>query len=107
VVKGELELQAGRKDTLTNPVMIAEVISQSTEGYDRGRKFAAYRTIPSFQEYIIIDQYSQYVEQFNKTETGQWLLSDYQVENEILSLVSVPWEMTIGEIYDRVNLEID
>ena len=54
VVPGELQFQEGRTDTITNPVMIAEVLSKSTAGYDRGDKFAAYRTIPSFQEYVMI-----------------------------------------------------
>ena len=58
VVKTPLEYEQGRKDTLVNPVMIAEVLSKSTKSYDRDEKFAAYRTIPSLQEYILIDQYS-------------------------------------------------
>jgi Uma2 family endonuclease len=63
VVQGELQLQEGRKDTITNPTMIVEVLSESTEAYDRSGKFAAYRTLPTFQEYLLIDQYSLHVEQ--------------------------------------------
>src|SRR4028118_1329739 len=62
VVQGELQFQEGRTDTITNPVMIAEVLSKSTAGYDRGDKFAAYRTIPSFQEHVLIEQYTMHVE---------------------------------------------
>jgi Uma2 family endonuclease len=54
VVNSPLEFVEGRKDTITNPVMIAEVLSKSTKSYDRDEKFAAYRTIPSFGEYILI-----------------------------------------------------
>jgi len=59
VVKNPLEYEEGRKDTLVNTVIIAEVLSISTKSYDRDEKFAAYRTIPSLQEYILIDQYTQ------------------------------------------------
>ncbi|MEO1376698.1 MAG: Uma2 family endonuclease, partial [Cyanobacteria bacterium J06635_10] len=52
VVEGELELQEGRKDTITNPLMIIEVLSKSTRNYDKDEKFSAYRTIPTFQEYL-------------------------------------------------------
>jgi Uma2 family endonuclease len=57
VMQGELAFQEGRKDTITNPLLIVEVLSKSTQTYDRGDKFAAYRTIPSFQEYLLVDQY--------------------------------------------------
>ncbi|MFM6022833.1 MAG: Uma2 family endonuclease, partial [Dolichospermum sp.] len=57
VVQTPLVFEEGRNDTITNPVMIAEVLSKSTKGYDRDEKFAAYRTISNFQEYILIDQY--------------------------------------------------
>ncbi|MES1025552.1 Uma2 family endonuclease [Gloeocapsa sp. BRSZ] len=58
VVPRPLQLQIGRNDTITNPVMIAEVLPKSTQDYDRGEKFVAYRTIDSFCEYLLIDQYS-------------------------------------------------
>lgn len=66
VVAGELEFIEGRRDTITNPLIIAEVLSKSTKNYDRDEKFAAYRTIPSFQEYLLIEQYTMHVEQYSK-----------------------------------------
>ena len=71
-----MQLQTGRKDTVTNPCLIAEVLSTSTQNYDRGDKFVAYRTIPGFQEYLI-DQYRIHVEHYVKTGGNQWLLSKY------------------------------
>ncbi|QKD83496.1 Uma2 family endonuclease [Thermoleptolyngbya sichuanensis A183] len=62
VLPKPLELQAGRKDTVMNPCFIAEVLSKSTRSYDRSDKFAAYRTISSFQEYLLIDQDEIHVE---------------------------------------------
>jgi Uma2 family endonuclease len=56
VIQGELELQVGRKDSVINPLVIIEVLSQSTAEYDRQEKFWAYRTIPTFHEYLLIDQ---------------------------------------------------
>lgn len=77
VIQGDLQLQAGRKDTITNPIIIAEVLSNSTRNYDKEKKFAAYRTIPIFQEYLLIDQYTMQVEQYVKTAQKKWIFSEY------------------------------
>lgn len=61
VVAGSLEFSEGRKDTITNPLVICEVLSKSARSYDLDEKFAAYRTIASFQEYVLIDQYKNHV----------------------------------------------
>jgi len=58
--------------------MIAEVLSKSTQDYDRGEKFVAYRTIDSFCEYLLINQYSIHIEHYIKTAAHQWLLSEYE-----------------------------
>ena len=105
VVQGQLEFQAGRRDTITNPLMIAEVLSKSTKSYDRDEKFAAYRTIPSFQEYLLIDQYKLHVEQYAKTDNNRWIFTEYEDENETISLASVPFEIVLADIYDKVNFE--
>ncbi len=105
VIEGELQFQEGRRDTLTHPIIIAEVLSTSTESFDRGKKFAAYRTIPTFKEYILIDQYTMQVEQFTKTESGQWLLSEHQGENSKLSLKFIDFEITLADLYDKVNFD--
>jgi Uma2 family endonuclease len=70
VVARPIELQSGRTDTITNPVLIAEVLSKSTKAYARDEKFAAYRIIPSFQEYLLIDQYRLQVQQYSKAEAN-------------------------------------
>ncbi len=101
VVQGELQLQEGRKDTIINPVMIAEVLSESTEAYDRSGKFAAYRTIPNLQEYVLIDQYSMHVEQYYKTEPHQWVFSEHDAEASILALNTVPLEISLADLYDK------
>ncbi len=78
IVKTPLEYEEGRRDTLINPVFIAEVLSKSTKSYDRDEKFAAYRTISSFHEYVLIDQYRMHVEQYFKTENNKWIFSEYE-----------------------------
>ncbi|AUT02606.1 hypothetical protein CLI64_20655 [Nostoc sp. CENA543] len=107
VIKTPLEYQEGRRDTLINPVFIAEVLSKSTRSYDRDEKFAAYRSIPSFQEYILIDQYKIHVEQYCKTDHNKWIFSEYDDPDVILSLASIPCQVLLGDIYDKVDFSIE
>ena len=103
VVAGSLEFSEGRRDTITNPLMIAEVLSKSTRSYDIDEKFAAYRTIPSFQEYVLIDQYKIHVEQYFKTEDKKWIFCEYDDENSLLALASVQFQISLLDIYDKVD----
>jgi Uma2 family endonuclease len=105
IVQGELQLQSGRKDTIINPFIIIEVLSKSTQGYDQGDKFKAYRTIPSFQEYILIDQYSFHVEQFSKNDNNQWLFSEKDGQESSLQLSKINFEISLLDLYDKVNFE--
>jgi len=105
VVDGELQLQAGRKDTITNPRLIAEVLSNSTKSYDKDDKFAAYRTIPTFQEYILIDQYKIHIEQYFKIDKKRWTFIEYDDLNEMISLNSLNLEIAIADIYDKVSFD--
>jgi Uma2 family endonuclease len=103
VVAGNLEFAEGRKDTITNPVLIVEVLSKSTKNFDLGEKFEFYRTIPSFKEYILIDQTKIHVEQFAKTDDNKWILSEYEDENAILALSNIQFEIPLVDIYSRVE----
>lgn len=107
IIQGELQFQEGRRDTITNPIMIVEVLSRATAGYDRGEKFQAYRTIPTAQEYILIDQYTVHVEQFVRTESRKWLLTEDEGENATLSLTSLPFEIALANIYNKVDFEAE
>jgi len=93
----------GRNDTITNPVMIAEVLSKSTKGYDRDEKFAAYRTITNFQEYILIDQYTIHVEQYVKTDHRKWMFLEYEDINDTLNLTSIPCQISLADIYEKID----
>ncbi|NJK73608.1 MAG: Uma2 family endonuclease [Richelia sp. CSU_2_1] len=103
VVAKPIELQPGRTDTITNPLLIAEVLSKSTKAYDRDEKFAAYRSIPSFQEYLLIDQYRVQVEQYSKTETNKWIFSEYSNTGDRLTLSSIPVEILLADLYENIE----
>lgn len=107
VVQGELELQSGRKDTIINPCCIIEVLSNSTQGYDKDEKFKAYRTIPSFQEYVLVNQYSPHIEHYRKTDANQWLFTEYQGLSSILALGIGGITIPLNDIYDKVNFETE
>jgi Uma2 family endonuclease len=82
-------------------------LSNSTKDYDRGGKFLAYRSIPEFREYILIDQYSHHIEQFAKNSDGKWVLTEYDSEESVLILESVEFQMPLSEIYERINFEVE
>ena len=107
VVALPLQFQEGRRDTITNPLIIVEVLSKSTKSYDKDEKFAAYRTIPTFQEYILFDQDKIHVEQYSKTGDNKWLFSEYEDTGDILSLTSLSFEIILADIYDKINFEIE
>ena len=106
VIAGEPQYVANRTDTITNALIIAEVLSKSTQGYDRQAKFIDYRTIPSFQEYILIDQNRIYVEQYAKTGEKRWELRVYNAEDEVISLSSVSLQISLKDLYNKVDFEL-
>ncbi len=103
VVPKPLEMQTGRKDTITNPCFIAEVLSRSTKNYDRSEKFAAYRTMSDFQEYLLIDQYRIYVEHHVKTAAHQWLFSEYDDPSITLSFRTFEFQVQIADLYNNID----
>ena len=107
VIQGQLELQTGRKDTVMNPLLIVEVLSKSTADYDRQEKFRAYRTIPSFQEYVLIDQYSQHIEHYVKVGAKKWNLQEYDETDTVVKLVTIDLEVAIADIYNKVEFAIE
>ena len=86
----------------SNPVLIVEVLSKSTESFDRGEKFEAYRTIESLQEYVLISQHKPLIEIFTKNEYGFWLLRDAKGMDASIKLNSVEVEISLAEIYRNV-----
>jgi Uma2 family endonuclease len=106
VVPRPLQRQQGRADTITNPVMIAEVLSKSTKNDDRDEKFAAYRTLSTFQEYLLIDQYTPHVEQYSKTDAHKWIFTEYNDPESSIALLSIPFEIRLADLYESVEFEL-
>lgn len=102
VIENPLQLEEGRRDTVTNPLMIAEILSKSTRHYDKDEKFAAYRTIKSFKEYLLIDQYTMHVEHYSKTNNNSWIFTEYEEDSKI-TLKSIPFEFLLCDVYDNVD----
>ncbi|MEZ4300246.1 MAG: Uma2 family endonuclease [Polyangiaceae bacterium] len=92
------------KDTLLNPRLVVEVLSSSTEAYDRGAKFAHYRGLPSFQEYLLISQHVPLAEHYRRLDTGQWILTAYEGEAAIVKLPSLECELPLADVYDKLQL---
>ncbi|MEH1970830.1 Uma2 family endonuclease [Nostoc sp.] len=105
ILAGEPEFFNNRMDIILNPQIIVEVLSKSTKGYDSEDKFQAYRTISTFQEYLLIDQTQIYVDQFSKTGKKQWALREYDEEDEAIALATVPFEIYLQDLYNKVEFE--
>ncbi len=92
-------------DTLLNPVLIIEVLSGSTEPYDRGAKFLHYRTLPSLQDYLLVAQDDCRVEHYARQADNRWLLTEYQDPDDSIHLGSVACRLVLREMYERVTVQ--
>jgi Uma2 family endonuclease len=106
IIQDEPIYEGNSTTTVTNPIAIIEVLSKSTENYDRKNKFRYYRSIPELREYIMIDQYEYFIEQFVKEE-NKWTLTEYESTDSILSLKSIDFPIPLSDIYEGVNLAND
>lgn len=103
LVCGQVEFAEGRNDTLTNPLIIVEVLSKSTRDYDRGFKFESYRLIETLQDYLLIDQERVHVEYFHKLEDGRWVLIETNLPEAELTLQAINFTLPISRIYHKVD----
>ncbi|HEX8189468.1 MAG TPA: Uma2 family endonuclease [Pyrinomonadaceae bacterium] len=103
VVCGELQFHDERKDIITNPDVVIEVLSPSTEAFDRGAKFQAYRTIDSLKEYLLVGQHGPLVEQYVKGEDGRWSLTEAAGLESSLTLPSISCTLNLAAVYDKVD----
>lgn len=102
---GKAQFEDNEFDTLTNPVVIMEILSDSTEAFDRGDKFACYQAIPTFKEYILVSQKKNRVEQFILSDDGKWEYRSYEGADQILKIESVNCELPLSEIYWGIEFE--
>jgi len=101
---GEPQFLDDTRDTLLNPNLIAQVLSPSTEAYDRGRKFEHYRTIESLREYLLISTERVSAELFVRQADGRWLLSAATNMEDVLDLQSVGCRVALVDLYEDVDL---
>lgn len=87
------------------PCLIVEVLSDSTEAFDRGDKFIHYQTLDSLQEYVLINTRQQRVETFRRNSSGLWVLQPYTADQPTLQLTSIDWSGTLADLYEEVTLE--
>ncbi len=89
---------------LVNPILIVEVLHRSTEIYDKGEKFRAYKSIESFREYLLVEQNKKFVTLYTKHNEKFWFQSEY-FESENLKLESLDIELSVDEIYQGIVFE--
>ena len=99
VVCGAMKTSPIDKDAVTNPTLLVEVTSESTEADDRGDKFGHYRQIPTLQEYVIVSGRAPHVEVWRRNERGRWELADEGGPQSILHLGSIDVKLDVGSIY--------
>ncbi len=102
-VCGEPEFEDAELDTLLNPTLLVEVLSKSTENYDRGAKFEHYRTLPSLREVLLVAQDSPHVVHYVRQDDGTWLLTETRELEAVLELPALGCELPMEEIYAQVE----
>jgi len=107
VIDGEPEFNGSRTDEILNPLLIVEVLSPSTEAYDRGEKFRKYRSLASFCEYLLVSQTEPYIEQYHNLDrpnSDRWQWQVYDGIDRAIELHSLNIELPMAEVYRRISL---
>jgi Uma2 family endonuclease len=104
IVCDEPKFEDAMFDTLLNPRCLVEVLSESTEGYDRGTKFSHYRQIPSLKEFILVSQEHALVERFVRQADESWLLTEFKGLDQTFAYATIPVKIPLAEIYAGVTL---
>ncbi len=104
IICGKPEMLDEAFDTVLNPTVIVEILSPSTQRYDRGEKFMLYRSIPSLQEFIVVDSENIAVEHYKRNEDNTWLLQEWKEITDILTIATIGFALPLNELYSGVNL---
>lgn len=107
VVCGEPNFQDDVFDTLLNPILIIEVLSETTENYDRGKKFRHYRSIETLHEYVLVSTDEARIEKFEKTGDGFWFLSEAIGIDSEIELTSIECRIPLAEVYDKIDFSVE
>jgi len=104
VVRGERQFHDQRRDVLLNPNVIIEVLSKSTEAFDRGEKFIRYRTwLPSLTDYLIVSQDKPVIEYYRRQENNEWSLATVTGLEATLKIESISCSLKLNDVYDGVQ----
>lgn len=106
VVCGEARFEDTRQDTLLNPTLIVEVLSESTEAYDRGGKFAHYRKLPTLLEYVLITQTKPHIEHYIRQPDHRWLLEEAETLHSTIHFPAIDCHLSLAEAYDKVDIVV-
>lgn len=106
VVCGTPRFEDDVNDTLLNPTILIEVLSKSTEAYDRGLKFELYRGLESLQEFILIAQNKRHIEHYRRQSDNRWILTETNDPAESIVLESIDCQLTVEQIYLKVALDL-
>ncbi|WP_017327129.1 Uma2 family endonuclease [Synechococcus sp. PCC 7336] len=101
-IEGPPQFNDNRRDEILNPKLIVEVLSPSTEAYDRGNKFLYYRSIPTFSEYLLVSQSRPFIDRYIKTTDTQWVLTSYEGLETTVTMASIPVELAMAGIYEDI-----
>jgi len=102
VTCGEEQYLEDSEQTLLNPILVIEVLSPSTEDYDHGKKFAYYRSLPSFREYLLVAQDQVSVEHFYYQEPKVWTFREYLQRSDEIGFKSIPAALSLQSVYEKV-----
>ena len=105
VVCGEPQFHDQRRDIILNPILVIEVLSPSTEAFDRGAKFQAYQMLDSLKEYILVAQDRPIIEQYVRQADGKWTYTSATGLGASVSLPSVECTLNLSAVYDKVDFE--
>jgi len=103
VICGKIQLVERRKDTVTNPLLIVEVLSESTRDYDRAAKFDLYKQIPSLREYVLIESERARVECYRRTADDRWMIEAFDGLDAVALFESIGCEVPLRRIYHKVS----
>jgi len=106
VVCGAPCFEDARRDTLLNPIVLVEVLSPSTESYDRWKKVQHYRTIESLAAYLLIAQDERQIERYLRQPGGQWLLSEFSASDAQIELDPIGCALALAEVYEKTDLAL-
>ncbi len=96
----------GDVDVLVNPQLIIEVLSHSTEKFDRDQKFKHYKSIESFSEYLLISQETYFVVHYRKHNEKFWMQTEYDKLDDVINLTTIDCDLTLAEIYEDIELPV-